>query len=828
MARNDKIGVTFTGDASPLKKAASDASQALDQFGDKAGGSIGNAASKVSGGLKTISGGLSSVGGLAGIAGGAVAIAGLAATAAFNQANDAAGRALDTFRSATLGQMGFAQVQQMGNMFRQVGLTIENVADQQKDLKDKLQDGLFNQAGSMYTDVIQPLKLNILELQKAAAAGEDVYSKIYFAAKAQGYSNEEMTNMFETIGNDAVLRLGVYKQYNSEQEYSIALGGQNVQMTEQQAQKFLEYDNASNQLRQTWETWKNETVSGLIPSLIQVVNLMAQILNLSAATSNINLEMSLNNNKVAAYEETNRKAREKGDLTFVKMNEDHIKILKEKNAELQKQADWEKKSRDGYNQNKDKFKPESTGYSANQLKAAGNAFLPEAAKTKTQLQSLETAFKQYEANARASLDSAYKGDTAAMERDIALHKEGYEEKRKALVDAANKGNEQAAKAAEAAARKEKALADKKAREKEQREKKTADARQAWNKIESDLISNSYLQQLAEFDRQQQATIDSIKKHAATLGISPQELLQKQKDFANSERTAKINSMVGITDTNKDFREKFGLANSGQLNDTQKGALGGQVQEQAMQGFGYDGWKSDSTLEREKTQIDERQRLQEEAATALITNAQDRENALNAIQAKADSDRLALTQNNVRSTLTLYEGLTGELGTALSNAFGEGSAAAKAAFAVQSGLAIAQTVMNIQVALSNALALPFPLNIPEYLKVGVMGASIISRVKNAASGQAHGGIDEVPGGAGSESTWILKGGERVLQPQANKDLSKFLEENEKNGGSTSGDITINSPMIVQGSISDEKQFTQMLNKHQNQILQNVRQAQKRNS
>lgn len=248
----------------------------------------------------------------------------------------------------------------------------------------------------------------------------------------------------------------------------------------------------------------------------------------------------------------------------------------------------------------------------------------------------------------------------------------------------------------------------------------------------------------------------------------------------------------------------------------------------MQGFGYDGWKSDSTLEREKTQIDERQRLQEEAATALITNAQDRENALNAIQAKADSDRLALTQNNVRSTLTLYEGLTGELGTALSNAFGEGSAAAKAAFAVQSGLAIAQTVMNIQVALSNALALPFPLNIPEYLKVGVMGASIISRVKNAASGQAHGGIDEVPGGAGSESTWILKGGERVLQPQANKDLSKFLEENEKNGGSTSGDITINSPMIVQGSISDEKQFTQMLNKHQNQILQNVRQAQKRNS
>lgn len=827
MAKDKQIGVTFTGDASPLKKAASDASKSVDEFASKAGGAIGSTASKVSGGLKVMSGGLSAVGGIAGVAGGAVAVAGAVATTAFNQANEAATRALETFRAATLGQMGFTQIQQMGNMFRQVGLTIENVSDQQKDLKDKLQDGLFNQAGSMYTDVIQPLKLNILELQKAAAAGEDVYAKIYFAAKAQGYSNEEMTNMFETIGNDAVVRLGVYKQYNSEQEYSISLGSQNVQMTEQQAQKFLEYDNASNQLRQTWETWKNETVSGLIPSLIQVVNLMAQILNLSSATSNINLEMSLNNQKIAAYEETNRKAREKGDMTFVKMNEDHIKILKDKNAELQKQADWEKKSRDGYEKNKDKFTNTSTGYSSTQLKASGNSFLPESSKTKTQLKSLEDSFKQYEANARASLNSAFNGDKAAMERDIALHKQGYEEKRKALVDAANKGNEQAAKAAEAAARKEKSIADKAARDKERKDKEALSAKTALLKIESDLISNSYIKQLAEFDRQQEATIDSIKKHAATLGISPKELLDKQKTYAARERTKLIDNMFGINNPNQELSDKLGLLKTGELNDNQKGAFGGQFQEEAMQGLGYEGWKSESTLDREKAQIDERQRLQEEAANALITNAQDRENTLSAIQAKADSERLALTQNNVRSTMTLYEGLTGELGTALSNAFDEGSVAAKAAFAVQSGLAIAQTVMNIQVALSNALALPFPLNIPEYLKVGVMGASIIGRAKSAASGQAHGGIDEVPGGANSESTWILKGGERVLQPQANKSLTKFLDNAEKNG-STGGDITINSPMIVQGSISDEKQFAEMLKKQRNVILQEVRQSQKRNS
>ncbi|HIE9727047.1 TPA: hypothetical protein ACXRYW_005342 [Klebsiella variicola subsp. variicola] len=353
------------------------------------------------------------------------------------------------------------------------------------------------------------------------------------------------------------------------------------------------------------------------------------------------------------------------------------------------------------------------------------------------------------------------------------------------------------------------------------------AQRGYEQLLSSLTSDENARQLSEFDRQQKEIIKSIYRNAQVLGISPKELLDRQKNYSEKTRNDMVNSMLGITDPNEELRSKLSLGKSGQLNDQQKGALGGQIQEEAMQGLGYEGWKSDSTIEREKTQIDERQRLQEEAANALITNAQDRERALNTIQAKADSDRLALTQNNVKSTMSLYEGLTGELGTALSNAFGEGSAAAKAAFAVQSGLAIAQTIMNIQVALSNALALPFPLNIPEYLKVGIMGASIISRVKNAASGQAHGGIDEVPGGASSESTWILKGGERVLQPEANKSLTKFLDNTEKNGG-TGGDITINSPMIVQGSISDEKQFSEMLKKHRNVILQEVRQSQKRNS
>ncbi|WP_148675049.1 hypothetical protein [Klebsiella variicola] len=820
MARNDRIGVTFTGDASPLKRAASDAANSLDEFSKKAGGSVGNAAGKLSSGINLMSGAFT--GPAAAIAAGGATI-----TATFAAVNASAEKAFETFRSANLSQMGITQIQQMANMYAKVGLSMENVADQQKDIRDKLQDALFNQGGSMYTDVIQPLKLNVLELQKAAAAGEDVYAKIYFAAKAQGMNNQEMDNMYETMGNDAVLRLGVLKQYSSYQEYVNSLSQQQVTVTAEQSAQFQEYRNATNALSNAWEAWNNNALAPVAGRLAEIFNMITRILASSdrvnaIATGGANLKGQQVLDDQKSYDD------------FVKKNGEAAAAAAVKNGTLIKHSVEEVNKattllRDNAaKQEEEKEKTRQAGFSKTQIDAMLKGSASTKDKMKIQLDNWQTTMKQGEDNIRSSLKTAFNGDEGAMNDALSTWRRGMEEKKKSIIDAGTKIEQATTKANETAAAKAKALADKTKRETDRKNEEQKRARAALAKAESDIISNSYLQQLQEFDRQQDAIRQSIEDNAAKLGISPKELLQKQKDFANSERTSKINSMVGINDTNKDLREKMGLANSGELNQDQKGALGGQIQEQAMQGLGYEGWKSDSTLDREKAQIDERQRLQEEAATALITNAQDRENALSAIQAKADSDRLALTQNNVRSTLTLYEGLTGELGTALSNAFGEGSVAAKSAFAIQSGLAIAQTVMNIQVALSNALALPFPLNIPEYLKVGVMGASIISRAKNAASGQAHGGIDEVPGGANSESTWILKGGERVLQPQANKDLSKFLEENEKNGGSTSGDITINSPMIVQGSISDEKQFTQMLNKHQNQILQNVRQAQKRNS
>lgn len=74
--------------------------------------------------------------------------------------------------------------------------------------------------------------------------------------------------------------------------------------------------------------------------------------------------------------------------------------------------------------------------------------------------------------------------------------------------------------------------------------------------------------------------------------------------------------------------------------------------------------------------------------------------------------------------------------------------------------------------------------------------------SALMGMAHDGIDNVP----REGTWLLDGGERVLNPNQNRDLTHYLRSaNEAGGGmGRGGGITINAPVTVQAQpgMSDE--------------------------
>ena len=82
------------------------------------------------------------------------------------------------------------------------------------------------------------------------------------------------------------------------------------------------------------------------------------------------------------------------------------------------------------------------------------------------------------------------------------------------------------------------------------------------------------------------------------------------------------------------------------------------------------------------------------------------------------------------------------------------------------------------------------------------APMVAGVASAAlTGMAHNGMDNIP----REGTWLLDGGERVLNPNQNRDFTEFLNnERAGNGGAGSTPIVINAPVTVQAQpgISDQ--------------------------
>ncbi|WP_286935270.1 phage tail tape measure protein [Pseudomonas sp. UBA6554] len=74
--------------------------------------------------------------------------------------------------------------------------------------------------------------------------------------------------------------------------------------------------------------------------------------------------------------------------------------------------------------------------------------------------------------------------------------------------------------------------------------------------------------------------------------------------------------------------------------------------------------------------------------------------------------------------------------------------------------------------------------------------------SALMGMAHNGLDNIP----REGTWLLDGGERVLNPNQNRDLTQYLRNaNDAGAGAgLGGGITINAPVTVQAQpgMSDE--------------------------
>lgn len=129
------------------------------------------------------------------------------------------------------------------------------------------------------------------------------------------------------------------------------------------------------------------------------------------------------------------------------------------------------------------------------------------------------------------------------------------------------------------------------------------------------------------------------------------------------------------------------------------------------------------------------------------------------------------------------GIAGDLTAIAQGVFGEQSKAAKAAFAVQKALSVASSTLNMFTAISNALAVPFPANIPLIAQATSQGAALITAIKgtqlpgyqgggwtgngdvNKVAGVTHGQEFVVKAGPASQYRPMLEQINRGVRPSA---------------------------------------------------------------
>lgn len=150
--------------------------------------------------------------------------------------------------------------------------------------------------------------------------------------------------------------------------------------------------------------------------------------------------------------------------------------------------------------------------------------------------------------------------------------------------------------------------------------------------------------------------------------------------------------------------------------------------------------------------------------------------------QAHNDRMRMIDENYWNGTKAYQlgmaaDVFGGLSGAMLNFVEESSSSYQALVAIQKGANLASVLMNSVTAISAAWAsAPFPYNLPAVamatVETGALQATLQAFTPNI-SGMAHNGIDNIP----KEGTWLLDGGERVLNPEQNKDLTSYLNDRQ---------------------------------------------------
>lgn len=206
----------------------------------------------------------------------------------------------------------------------------------------------------------------------------------------------------------------------------------------------------------------------------------------------------------------------------------------------------------------------------------------------------------------------------------------------------------------------------------------------------------------------------------------------------------------------------------------------------------------SRIEQEKEQMlaayDQRIADYQNYREMELENAELYDEQLAALRQKRDEQEAAADRQIAQVKLAGAESTFGSLASIAKTFAGEQSGIYKVLFATEKAVSIARSIMAIQTGIALAAAEPFPLNIGAMASVAAATASIVSNIASVAMpvGQAHDGLDYVP----NEGTWNLQKGERVTGAALNRDLTQFLERENKAQGGGGGKVELTQHFHVE--------------------------------
>lgn len=162
-------------------------------------------------------------------------------------------------------------------------------------------------------------------------------------------------------------------------------------------------------------------------------------------------------------------------------------------------------------------------------------------------------------------------------------------------------------------------------------------------------------------------------------------------------------------------------------------------------------------------------------------------------AQEHAARMGQIHSNLAKTVRQHYGTMLDASASIFSSMAQlAQAQGKKGFAAYQAFSYAQAVVSVAAGVARAFAdFPWPVSAFVAAAVGAAGAAQIATIASTKPPQAHAGATMIP----EEATYLLKGGERVLAPEQNQDLTAFLSGNS--GAPTQVAIYLDGEMLGKG-------------------------------